>query len=136
MSISKCPVCQSTDINSITCNNCGAMLLFMGDDRKDNQQPVSKHKEQRSTESIIQEILESANVKASPFEKIEYIDNTEASAEGCDLENIVTDKSFADLAREIGYEQYEEPEAVAKGPAIFQHNLQPPDKEAIQKVHY
>lgn len=27
----------------------------------------------------------------------------------------------------------EEPEAVAKGPAIFQHNLQPPDKEVMQK---
>lgn len=101
MSMPKCPVCNSTDVNSITCNKCGAMLLYMGDEKK-NVDPLPK-KENKSTETILKEILESANVKHSPFDKIEYIDDDTNDSEG--LESIVTDKSFAELALEMGFEK-------------------------------
>lgn len=104
MSISKCPVCQSTDINGITCNNCGAMLLFVGDDGKTVNPSAPQKKEPKTTESIIQEILESANVKSSPFEKIAYIDDESKEGSIEDINSIVADKSFADLAREMGYD--------------------------------
>lgn len=105
MNMPKCPVCQSTDINSITCNNCGAMLLYMGDKNKDADSSLPK-KENKSTESIIKEILESANVKTSPFEKIEYIDYNGADSQSADdISNIVADKSFAELALEMGFEK-------------------------------
>ena len=101
MSMPKCPVCNSTDVNSITCNKCGAMLLYMGNEKKDVDSLPKK--ENQSTETILKEILESANVKHSPFDKIEYIDDGINESEG--LESIVTDKSFAELALEMGFEK-------------------------------
>ncbi|MBE7046973.1 MAG: DMT family transporter [Ruminococcaceae bacterium] len=101
MSMPKCPVCNSTDVNSITCNKCGAMLLYMGNEKKDVDSLPKK--ENQSTETILKEILESANVKHSAFDKIEYIDDGINESEG--LESIVTDKSFADLALEMGFDK-------------------------------
>lgn len=118
MSISKCPICHSTDINSVTCNNCGAMLLFEGEENKSSDRGTSyNRKPAQSMEDIIKEILEASNVKSSPFEKIEYIDDNRESFRNEDntseqdsqsAQIVDPNKSFVDIALEMGYADKEE----------------------------